>query len=423
MWFFSVIFNHLKLKLKTCPLNKRSSCHHELSSCLLFWPTVCDQAGLETITISPTNSSSEFSFNVGKPQRFEANSVTYWRWKWVTVPATFTTGIYIYETYNRYGSEETQPAKNWQVAWYRFLPLKTLSRLWGWVHDLHLPEWSRSALLSLYVNIFGCDLSEAEEEDLKKYQNLGEFFRRALKVGARPIHEDDLVSPSDGKVLHFGKIKCGEIEQVKGVAYSLPEFIGLPTWKQENNEQAPEINPQDPSLLLDCDKYSSYISERKDTSLYHLVVYLAPGDYHRFHSPADWTVHFRRHFAGDLLSVSPLVARLVRGLFSLNERVVYVGQWRHGFFSYTAVGATNVGSIRIYIDEELKTNYWKNRKGTQFEYTFPQPLDVRKGDVFGEFNLGSTIVIIFEAPNNVEFSVKSGDRILVGKPFLKIAQK
>jgi len=41
---------------------------------------------------------------------------------------------------------------------------------------------------------------------------------------------------------------------------------------------------------------------------------------------------------------------------------------------------------------------------------------VKKGDYFGEFNLGSTIVLIFEAPENFRFSFnKSGDVVRMGK--------
>ena len=50
------------------------------------------------------------------------------------------------------------------------------------------------------------------------------------------------------------------------------------------------------------------------------VVYLAPGDYHRFHSPARWVVTHRTHIWGDLLSVAPPFLSRITGLFHINER-------------------------------------------------------------------------------------------------------
>lgn len=33
--------------------------------------------------------------------------------------------------------------------------------------------------------------------------------------------------------------------------------------------------------------------------LFYCVIYLKPGDYHRIHSPVDWSILVRRHFSGD----------------------------------------------------------------------------------------------------------------------------
>ena len=38
-----------------------------------------------------------------------------------------------------------------------------------------------------------------------------------------------------------------------------------------------------------------------------------------------------------------------------------------------------------------------------------------KGDAFGEFNLGSTIVLIFEAPAEAKFDIHYGQRIKYGE--------
>jgi phosphatidylserine decarboxylase len=40
---------------------------------------------------------------------------------------------------------------------------------------------------------------------------------------------------------------------------------------------------------------------------------------------------------------------------------------------------------------------------------------MRKGEHLGEFNLGSTIVLIFEAPQDFKFRLKPGQKIRFGE--------
>ncbi|KAI9816653.1 MAG: phosphatidylserine decarboxylase 1 [Thelocarpon impressellum] len=410
-----------------------------------------------------------------------------------------------------------RPSGPWQVQVMSTLPLKAVSRVWGRFNELQIPYYLRVPGFRLYSWIFGVDLSEVAEPDLHVFPNLASFFYRTLRPGCRPLDPNQraLLSPADGKVLQFGTIQGGEVEQVKGMTYSLDALLGRykpgtsPSLSSSSSLLSPQDTPQEKGRSLEpvgdedivqsdeefarvngisytlpnlfsgpqqddsttskpstdastTPKASSEAEVRADlalgdgsapwyarltsqhqTALYYVVVYLAPGDYHRFHSPTSWVVERRRHFAGELYSVSPYLQRTLPGLFTLNERVVLLGRWRWGFFSMTPVGATNVGSIKINFDRELRTNSLTTdtaadraaeeaaRRGEGYsgfaEATYEGASRLlgghalKRGEEMGGFQLGSTVVIVFEAPASKEgerggwkWAVERGQRIKMG---------
>ncbi|KAI9849818.1 MAG: phosphatidylserine decarboxylase 1 [Sclerophora amabilis] len=396
-----------------------------------------------------------------------------------------------------------RPSGPWQVQVMSTLPLKAVSRLWGRFNELPIPYYLRVPGFKLYSWIFGVNLSEVSEPDLHVYSNLASFFYRTLKPGCRPLAENPaaLLSPADGRVLQFGTIEGGKVEQVKGMTYSLDALLGsgkpgtspnpatpsnifgpgdqaheksqsapanveevvkadeefahvngisytLPNLfsgphQQDPSNQSPKTDvsttPQvsseaevraDLALGNQSSPWYTRLMSQHQTALYYAVVYLAPGDYHRFHSPTSWVAEKRRHFAGELYSVSPYLQRTLPGLFTLNERVVLLGRWRWGFFSFTPVGATNVGSIKINFDRELQTNSLTTesaadraaeqaaKRGEPYsgfaEATYAGASKLlgghalKRGEEMGGFQLGSTIVLVFEAPKGQRKSIDEG---------------
>ncbi|XP_074038700.1 phosphatidylserine decarboxylase isoform X2 [Leptinotarsa decemlineata] len=278
-------------------------------------------------------------------------------------------------------------ASQWEVNCYCMLPLRTVSRCWGYLADINLPEFLRPPVYKIYSNTFGVNISEAQNEDLKSYSSLADFFARSLKEGVREIDWNScLVSPCDGTVLHFGTVDTEQVEQVKGVTYSLKDFLGEQPLKGEDNADFRK------SLL----RYP-----HEGNTLYQCVIYLAPGDYHRFHSPTEWKPTHRRHFSGQLLSVNPSIAKWLPGLFTLNERAVYLG-------------ATNVGTVKVYFDKTLQTNQPFKSKLCR-DRCLGSSIELKKGELIGEFRMGSTIVLIFEAPTSFKFTISPGDRVRMGQ--------
>ncbi|XP_044728224.1 phosphatidylserine decarboxylase proenzyme, mitochondrial [Chrysoperla carnea] len=313
---------------------------------------------------------------------------------YITIP--IGTGFYGYNYWRT--TRQNQCATQFEVRCYCALPLRAMSRWWGWIADIELPYVLRPWLYGFYASTFGVNLMEAKTTDLRAYSTLSDFFCRELKEDARQIDQNSsLVSPCDGVVLNCSLAENGVVEQVKGVNYNLNKFLG------ENNYYSDE-NPLTPD---------KHLLHNKNNKLYQCTIYLAPGDYHRFHSPTDWQPGQRKHFSGELLSVNPGIASWIPDLFVLNERAVYTGTWKHGFFSMTAVGATNVGKIRVFFDDCLTTN--RKQKDEKIHHDFNHPIQLKKGDLFGEFRMGSTIVLIFEAPPDFEFNIAAGTKIRMGE--------
>lgn len=115
------------------------------------------------------------------------------------------------------------------------------------------------------------------------------------------------VSPADGRILNFGRVDSCHVDQVKGIKYSIPAFLGEPTWHRKNGfhdtDLGENVKPTYDPTNIDWNEYKKNLLQNEGTDLYQCVVYLAPGDYHRFHSPVQWTVNFRRHFQGKYLGL------------------------------------------------------------------------------------------------------------------------
>jgi len=338
---------------------------------------------------------------------------------------------------------------------------RLLSRLWGTINHIEFPRPIRSLLYSLWSLVFGVKTDEAELSRISDYPTMADFFSRKLRNGVRPIDDKaSLVSPVDGTVMAAGPVSMNYLQGIKGYDYHVWELLG------------------------------HELSQDTAKNLYYTILYLAPGDYHRIHSPVDMKLLHGMHFAGELLPVHPWYARICPGMFVRNERVVLEGQWSKGFFSLTPVGAYNVGSIRLSQeldkDNTFRTNqpyhdnhsyhrsyirvplyftadgvvkcepyqpphaplpnrYNTNRQPElmsaqestasyeRLPNVLPVPktekvegITINKGQEVARFELGSTVVLLFELNDRneqFEFNVRAGQKVQVGQSLGSITSK
>jgi len=269
------------------------------------------------------------------------------------------------------------------MAALRLLPKNALSRLIGGATRLRVSGPVRRAAMRRFAARYGVDLSECA--DLASFSTFGEFFARPLKPGLRPIApgEEVVVSPVDALVSEAGLAEQGRLIQAKGLDYTLEELLG-------DAEAARRLQGGAWATL-----------------------YLSPRDYHRIHFPIAGRVTGYRYLPGQLWPVNPISVRNVPRLFCVNERLVTLMETPLGRCAVVAVGATVVGRVRAFYDPAIPPSNLRGARPLAHDY--PQPIPVEKGAELGAFEMGSTVIVVFE-PGRVALrpEVRSGARVKVG---------
>ncbi|OAZ92627.1 archaetidylserine decarboxylase [Halomonas sp. G11] len=239
------------------------------------------------------------------------------------------------------------------------LPQHALSRLTGKFAQCDNP-WVKNTLINAFIKRFNVDMSQALEPDPTAYATFNDFFTRALKADARPIHEG-IISPADGTLSQYGRLQAGQLVQAKGHTYSAQTLLGGDTAMAEE-----------------------FLGGSFAT------VYLSPKDYHRVHMPVTGTLREMVYVPGRLFSVNQATANYVPGLFARNERLVCIFDTEQGPVAMVLVGAMIVAAI-----ETVWSGQVTPLSGHPQRMQFGQPITLEKGAEMGRFKLGSTVVMCF----------------------------
>ncbi len=275
-------------------------------------------------------------------------------------------------------------------AWFQYLlPQHGLSRLVLAATRVR-SRWFKNWIIRSFLRLYAVDMTEAAETDPYRYASFNEFFTRALKDGARRVAGDAaaIASPVDGCVSEAGTIDRDRLLQAKGRDYGLTELLAAQPWA------------------------------RRFEGGSFATIYLAPFNYHRVHMPLRGELKETVYVPGRLFSVNAVTAQHVHGLFARNERVLTLFDSDVvGEFALVLVGALNVGSMATVWAGDITPA--ARRVVTRIP---GPPTTLEKGTELGRFNMGSTVILLFE-PNRVRWhpQVHAGRVVRLGQTLGVIA--
>ena len=254
-------------------------------------------------------------------------------------------------------------------------------------------EYNRRAPPSIIGII---DMSIAMEPDPVKYDTFNAFFTRALKPDVRPQTAPigTVISPIDGSVSQYGRISNGRLVQAKGKEFTLLSLLG--------GDQA---------------------LASKFANGEFITLYLSPRDYHRIHMPISGELQTMIYVPGKLFSVSPETTREIDNLFARNERVINIFNTEIGSMALIMVGAIFVGSMETVWAGEITPA--SVRRQTINDYVGSKKvIQLGQGDEAGRFNMGSTVILLFEQGKlNWDSSISVDAGIHLGQVIAKIATR
>jgi phosphatidylserine decarboxylase len=241
----------------------------------------------------------------------------------------------------------------------------------------------KNSLIAGFLKLYDVEMGDAVQSDPLAYGSFNEFFTRALKAEKRPLaaQDDAILCPVDGTVSEAGRIDADLLLQAKGRRYSLSDLLAAQSWAE------------------------NFVGGSFAT------IYLAPFNYHRIHIPLQGRLLNTVFVPGRLFSVNSVTAQYVPRLFARNERVLTHFDTAHGEFALVLVGALNVGSIATVWAGDIAPA--PRREVTVLP---PQSQVLERGAELGRFNMGSTVILLFQA-GRAQWSpeVKSGLRVRLGQ--------
>ncbi len=254
-----------------------------------------------------------------------------------------------------------------------------ISNAFGKFANKEFPKSIQRFINNSYVKLMGLDMSNFEPAN--SYKSLKELFIRALKKS--PVIDASItsvISPCSAKIVDFGKIEDKTAYQIKGMSYNT-------------------------NILIDALDNSNFLEGGS-----YINFYLSPKDYHRYHMPFDVKVLSATYIPGKLYPVNMPLLKSKKNLYLENERVVLEveDRFNHKHF-IILVGALNVGKMVVTFEDRIKTN----AKLSKARYIYKEPITLKKGELFGWFEMGSTIVILSQK-DSITWNVNLNQKVSYG---------